>query len=193
MTAGPGGRDPRQGRQPPQHDPPAPSPGGYRPAPAAPGLPAGPAPVRPDTVRFGVGAFIANLLLGLVGSVVTFADLDPVIDAALAGGGAELSEDGVRTVLIVTGVVATAFAVLEVLFLWFAWQGRNWARVVLLVLGAIAVVSGLSAMAQPSTGFLTALAVCQMLLAVVGIVLLSRRPSTEWYAAMTARRRAGLR
>ena len=32
--------------------------------------------------------------------------------------------------------------VLHALFIWFAWRGRNWARIVLWVLGGLAVLAG---------------------------------------------------
>ena len=36
----------------------------------------------PLTVRAGIGAFVANFVLGLVGSLVTFSDFDDLIDEA---------------------------------------------------------------------------------------------------------------
>ncbi|WP_147263020.1 hypothetical protein [Geodermatophilus sp. TF02-6] len=210
MTSGQGGHDPQQGWQqpplpqqqgwqaPPAQEgwqaPPAQPPYGYGygPAPSAPGY-APPAPPRPDAVRFGVGAFVANLVLGLVGSVVTFSSIDGLIDAELAQSGVTVSQDAIRAVLIVSAVIGLFFVALEALFIWFAWNGRNWARIVLFVLGAFTILGGLSALTQPSTGFMTALSVCQMLLVIVGIVLLTRPPSNEWYRIMGQRRAAGLR
>jgi hypothetical protein len=211
MTSGQGGQDPQQGwqGQPPQgwqgqpqgwQSPPpqgwqAPPPPqyGYGPAPSAPGHAPQAAPPRPDAVRFGIGAFIANLVLGLVGAVATFASIDSVINEELARQGVTASEDTVRAVLILGAGFTLVFVALEALFIWFAWNGRNWARIVLFVLAGLTILGGLSALAQPSTGFLTAMSVFQMLLAIVGVVLLARRPANEWYRAMTSRRQAGLR
>ncbi|MGY1643992.1 hypothetical protein ACI782_23035 [Geodermatophilus sp. SYSU D00703] len=208
---GSAGQEPQQGWQPPQQGWPTPPPQGwqtpppqgwqappppqygYAPAPPAPGHTPQAAPPRPDSVRFGVGAFIANLLLGLVGSVVVFSTIDSLIDDELANSGVEVSADAVQGVLVVSAVIGLLFVALEALFIWFAWNGRNWARIVLFVLGALGIISGLSALAQPTTGFLTALSVFQMLLAIVGIVLLARPQSTEWYRTMGWRRAAGLR
>jgi hypothetical protein len=186
---------PPPGWQPPQQGWQAPPPGqyGYAPAPSAPGHAPQEAPPRPDTVRFGVGAFIANLLLGLVGAIVTFSSIDTLLDAELARQGVAVSEDAVQAVLTVSAVIGLLIVALEALFIWFAWNGRNWARIILFVLGGFGIVGGLSALTQPSTGFLTGLSVFQMLLLVVGVVLLARRPSSEWYRAMGWRRAAGLR
>jgi len=217
MTSGQGGQDPQQGWQapppqgwqqpppqgwqapPPQQQgwqaPPAPPQYGYAAAPSAPGHAPREAPPRPDTVRFGVGAFIASLVLGLVGSIVTFASLDTLIDQELARSGVDVSvsDDAVQAVLIVSAVLGLLLVALEALFIWFAWNGRNWARIVLFVLGGLGIIGGLSALAQPSTGFLTALSVCQMLVLIAGVVLLARPQSSEWYRTMGWRRAAGLR
>lgn len=167
---------------------------GYGAAPSAPGPHVAPeAPPRPDTVRFGTGAFVANLLLGLVGSAVAFGSLQSIIDQELATSGVQLSAESVRSLLVVGAVIGLVFAALQAMFIYFAWKGHNWARIVLFVLGGLALVSGLLGLAQPSTGFLSALSVFQLLLVIVGIVLLARRPSGDWYRAMTARRQVGLR
>ena len=165
-----------------------------------PGAPSGPgqqlpqeAPPRPDAVRFGLGAYVAQMLLGLVGAVVGFVGFDAIADEQLAGTGVEFSEDILGTLAIGGLVIGLLYAALRAVFIFFAWRGHNWARIVLFVLGGITILSGLLSLGQPSTGFLTALAVFQTLLVVVGIVLLTRPPANEWYRAMTARRQAGLR
>jgi hypothetical protein len=189
-----GWQNPPQGWQDPQQGWQGQPPYGYAAAPSAPGQHFSPeAPPRPDTVRFGTGAFVANLILGLVGSAVAFGSVDSIIDQELAASGVALSEDSIRSLLIVGAVFGLLFVALQALFIFFAWKGHNWARIVLFVLGGLAVVSGLLSLGQPSTGFLSALSVCQLLLLIVGIVLLARPPSSEWYRAMGARRQAGLR
>ncbi len=189
-----GWQGPQQGWQGPQQGWQGQPPYGYAAAPSASGhqLPQE-APPRPDTVRFGIGAFVANLLLGLVGSVVAFGSIDSILDQQLAGSDVAVSEDLVQAAVVAGAITGLLFAALEALFIFFAWKGRNWARIVLFVLGGLGVVGGLVSLAQPSTGFLSALSVFQLLLAIAGIVLLARRPSSEWYRAMTARRQAGLR
>jgi hypothetical protein len=189
-----GWQNPQQGWQDPQQGWQGQPPYGYAAAPSAPGhhLPQE-APPRPDAVRFGTGAFVAELLLGLVGAVATFGVMESIVNAELARSGVAVSEDSVRTLLVLGAAFGLLFAALQALFIFFAWKGHNWARIVLFVLGALTIIGGLSSLAQPSTGFLTALSVFQMLLAIVGIVLLTRPPASEWYRAMGARRQAGLR
>jgi hypothetical protein len=141
---------------------------------------------RPTTVRAGIGALIANLVLGVIGSAVAFADLDSIIDQAMARAAVEntdLTEDVVRTGIVLGAVLGLVLIALNVLFLWFAWQGRNWARIVLWVLGGLSVLGGLYGLTGDTgqTGFLTSLSVFQLLLLIAGLVLLALPSSNEWY------------
>jgi hypothetical protein len=141
---------------------------------------------RPTTVRAGIGALIANLVLGVIGSLVAFADLDSLIDRAMARAAVEnpeLTEEMIRNGLVLGAVLGLVLVALNVLFLWFAWQGRNWARIVLWVLGGLSVLGALYGLGANTGqgGFLTSLSVFQLLLLVAGLVLLALKPSNEWY------------
>jgi hypothetical protein len=139
---------------------------------------------RPTTVRAGIGAFVASLILSLIVSIVTFADMDALVtEAMVASGDPAVTEDIARAGLVVGVVIGLVFFALEVLFLWFAWKGHNWARIVLWILGGIGVLFGLVGLAAGTgqTGFLEALGWFQLLLTAAGIVLLALAPSNEWY------------
>lgn len=187
--SGPGGQYP-QG-EPAQNwnapPPPPPQYPGYGPAPSAPAGYGAPAPLeRPFAVRAGLGAFIANLILGLIGAAIAFASIDTLVAQALAAENVDvsISDDVLRSAVIAGYAVALVFAALQALFIWFAWNGRNWARIVLWVLGGLGVVSGLASLGMataPSTGFLTALSWFGFALTVAGIVLLAQKPANEWY------------
>jgi hypothetical protein len=175
-----------------------PSPPGYPAAPGygpAPGGAGGPAPVeRPVTVRAGIGAFVANIVLGLIASIFLFTDQRNLIDSALRHASGPTSEDVVRAALILGAVITLVFVALEIMFLWFAWKGRNWARVVLWVLFGLNVVTGMTALGgTPYGGFYTSLSIIQLLLALAGIVLLAMRPSNEWYRYQSWLRATGQR
>jgi MFS family permease len=159
---------------------------GYGPAPSAPIGHGAPQPVeRPETVRFAIGAFIATLILGLVSSILVFGQMDDLVARELAKSGSDvqLTDEVVRSGMVLGAVVTLIFVALQVLFLWFAWKGYNWARIVLWVLGGLAVASGLAGLGStnPLGGFVAAVGVFQTLLTLVGIVLLALRPSNEWY------------
>jgi hypothetical protein len=176
--------------QAPQGYPQAPSgPQGYGPAPSASwGAQAPPPLERPTTVRVGVGAFIASLILGVIGGIVTFSDLDTLIDRALAqardsSSDVTLTHDTVRTAIIAGGVIALIIVAIQAMFIWFAWNGRNWARIVLWVIGGFGIVSGIVGLAggTATSGFLGTLSVFQFLLVLGGVVALAMKPSNEWY------------
>jgi hypothetical protein len=196
-----GWQDPQHGWQDPQQGwQGQPPPYGYAAAPSSPGyqFPAE-APERPTTVRVGVGAFMATLILGIISSLVQFSDIDGLVAQAVSvANDPAVTEDVIRAGIVVGAVIGLLLTALQALFIWFAWKGRNWARIVLLVLGGISALFGLSALAGAGggvagSGFLDSLSVFSLLLTIVGVVALALRPSTEWYRAMTARRQAGLR
>jgi hypothetical protein len=197
MTSGQGENQPGGPYGPPPQDwnaPPAgpPSSGqqypGYAPAPPAPvGQGAPPAMERPDTVRAGIGAFVASLLVSLISSAVTLRDFDSFVDRAVATARAadnpDLTEDLIRRFLVIGLVFGLLMLALQIMFIAFAWNGRHWARVVLFVLGGIEVVFGLSGLTRDSgqTGFTTSMGWFQLLFTAAGIVLLAMKPSNEWY------------
>jgi hypothetical protein len=197
-SGGQGGWQPPQGQ--PGRQPPQGQPHGYAPAPSAPGqqFPRE-APERPTTVRVGIGAFLASFILGLVASLVQLSDLDGLVAQAVAAvDDPAVTEDVVRTGIVIGAVAGLLLTALQALFIWLAWNGRNWARTVLLVLGGLSVLFGLSALSGAGggvagSGFLDSLSVFSLLITLVGVVALALRPSSEWYRAMTARRQAGLR
>jgi hypothetical protein len=168
---------------------------GYGAAPAAPTGYGAPTPVeRPVTVRAGIGAFVGSIVLSLVAQVITLLNLDTLTDLAATQAGGDLSReeaelaaamgDTFGTLGVVVGLVFTGvFA----LFVWFAWRGHNWARIVLWVLAGLGIVVGLiGAAAGSSFGVetlpvLTFLSWVEMLFDAVAIVLLALAPSNEWF------------
>ncbi|MGR7024226.1 hypothetical protein [Geodermatophilus sp. URMC 62] len=196
----PQGPPPQGWQGPPPQGWQGPPPYGWAAAPPAPGPGLAPeAPERPTTVRVGIGAFLATLILGVISSLVQFSDVDGLVAQAVAlADDPAVTEDVVRAGVVVGAVIGLLLVVLQALFIWFAWKGRNWARTVLLVLGGLSVLFGLSALSGAGSGvagsgFLDSLSVFSTLITLVGVVALALRPSSEWYRAMTARRQAGLR
>jgi hypothetical protein len=165
---------------------------GYSAYPAAPpgyGQPGAPSAAlpRPSTVTYGIAAFLAETVLGLLSSIIVFAGFDSYVDSAARSAG--VAPDAVRAGVLVGAVIGLVFLVAYLVVLWFAWQGRNWARIVLWVLGGLSLVSGLLGLGN-NTGLVSLLGVLQLLLLVAGIVLLALKPSGEWYRAESQRRQA---
>jgi hypothetical protein len=182
---------PEYGQQPPYGQQPAygqgaPGPGGYQSYPAAPqggdwGTPPAAATERPTTVKAAIAAFLLNVALGVIGLIVSFSNFSKYrADLAQASG---LSEDQVSTIVNATVALDVVLLLLFLVVLWFAWKGRNWARIVLWVLGGIYVLFGLLGAAN-----LTVLSTIGLLVVIAGIVLLALKPSNEWYRAQKGRR-----
>jgi hypothetical protein len=150
---------------------------------------------RPLTVRAGIGAFVGSIVLSLAGYVISLFNLDAIADlAADQAGLGELSREEAEMVAamgdtfgavgLVLGLVSTGvFA----LFVWFAWRGHNWARILLWVLAGLGIVFGIigagvgSSLGAATLPILTFLSWVEMLFDAVAIVLLALKPSHEWY------------
>ena len=197
-----GGQVPPYGTPPggysPAPPPPPPAYGGYGPAPSAPPGWGGQAPTpveRPATVRFGLGAFVAELILGLIGGIYVLSNYNSIIQRALdqANVNTKLPESSIRAALIGGAAFALVIVALEVMFIAFAWNGRNWARVVLWVFGGLGIVSGLIGLSTNSQygGFYATLSIFQWLLTIIGVVLLALKPSNDWFRYRKWRRMTG--
>jgi hypothetical protein len=121
--------------------------------------------------------------------------MDGLIDEAMraSAGDPAVTEEIVRAGILVGAVIGLIIFGLEAMFLWFGWNGRNWARIVLWVLGGIGVAFGLVGLAGGAgeSGFLTSLGLFQLVLTAVGIVFLALKPANDWYRYETWRRTAG--
>ena len=148
QPGGPYGPPPQGWNAPP---PPGPQYPGYAPAPSAPPATARrrapQAMERPLTVRAGLGAFIGSMVLSAVAQVVTLLNWQTIIDWTLRQrrarhrrrrrrSPARRAELGAQIGIGIGFVFIAVYG----LFVWFAWQGRNWARIVLWVLGGLGIV-----------------------------------------------------
>jgi hypothetical protein len=139
---------------------------------------------RPFAVRAGIAAYTAALVLAVISAVYTFADFGEVLDDTIEATGVSVPDPAfLRAFFIGWTVFGLVWAALQGLFVWFAWQGRNWARVVLWVLGGIQVVAGLLGMTSRSylPGFLRGLGWFEYVLVVAALALLAQRAAHAWY------------
>jgi hypothetical protein len=191
---------------PPPYGPPGPhgqQPYGYGPMPSAYRQPPPERKERPLTVRAGLGAFVASIVLSLASSAFAVANWDEFVEQGLAQApefqDPEFQESGLDPQAFVEGlatvflVVSLLFTALYVLFVWFAWRGYNWARIVLFVLGGLGIASGMFTLSGVGAGpsplpSLTALSIFSFLAVLVGTVLLALKPSNDWYASEKLRR-----
>jgi hypothetical protein len=139
---------------------------------------------RPFPVRAGLAAYIAGLVLGLISVIYQFTDLTAVIDDTAEGSNLSVSDPAfLRTVFIVVLVFQLAWYVIQGLFVYFAWTGRHWARVVLWVLGGVGIVFGVSGAFGHSylPGFLQGLSFFRYVLLVAAVAFLAQRTANAWY------------
>jgi hypothetical protein len=120
----------------------------------------GPVPlvVRPSEVSTAFWLWVANVVVGLAGSVVAFATIGDTVRAQLADqvrSDPTLKTADVETVIRVGVVVGAGFALLFVglqLFVVFRLRsGRSWARIVLTVLGGLSVLLTVAGLGRAST------------------------------------------
>jgi hypothetical protein len=139
-------------------------------------------------VRIGLGAFVGVIVLYVISTVVTVLNFDTISARLLANlktqqGSSAAVHSAVQTGAKIGMVLALVYACAYALFVWFAWRGRNWARIVLWVLGGLGVVSALGTLAAGGSPipFLSALSFFQFALVVAGIVGLALKPSNDWF------------
>jgi hypothetical protein len=141
------------------------------------------------TVRAGLGSFLGSLVLSVLSAAVTFLNWDTAVRAAVAsaqagaGGNSATAADVAEQVLRIGLIGGLLFTVVYGIFIWFAWRGRNWARIVLWVLGGLGAMSGLFGLLVGGSPlpFLTGLGLFQFLMLVAAIVFLALKPSNDWY------------
>jgi hypothetical protein len=157
---------------------------------------------RPAVATAGVLAFAVSALVGLVSAVVVLTNRDAYVEQALREVGLSSSdiESGFGSAFIgsVSTAATTAAAVTTLLGVAlyatmsaFAWQGHNWARIVLWVLGGLGLFGLIGALQAP-LAVITVLGVLQVLLLGAGAVLLALGPATTWYRVRGLRRAADL-
>ena len=176
-------------------------PGGYPGAyPGGAGAPATP-PVRPNTVTYAFYCWLATTVVSLIGLIITLTS--PVWDQAVQEGirtsASNVSinvQSLVNTAKIILVVVFLIFAAVYLLFAFKMYAGRNWARIVLTVFGALTLLSAFT----PTSRTVTVNAqvfdvnsgqwanILTGILALAGIVLMYLTASNKFFADSKAAR-----
>ena len=167
-----------------------------------PGGPVPPPMSRPSTVTYGIYAFVAAAVIGLITSIITFVNLDAYVDQAFEDLGYSRADyeatfgssltDSISTTGVTAGAIVTLLGVaLYGTMAYFAWKGQNWARIVLWVFGGLGLLGVFSVFGAPLL-VITLLGVLQFLLLAAAVALLALKPSNDWYRVQGQRRKAGL-
>jgi hypothetical protein len=132
-----------------------------------------------------------RVAVGIISAIVAFASSDAIKDS-IRNNDPSLTEDQVNSaynvgvgVAVVFGLI---FAVLYILLAIQVRKGKNWARIVTWVLAGLGVLSGLLSLFGNGTSLEKAVDILLLLIDIAIIVLLSRKPSNDYFTAMKASR-----
>lgn len=149
-------------------------------------------PWRPDTINYAFWAGIASVVVGFAMLASAFllvsdAELQLVLEQSTQGQPVTLEE--ARSVyygaLVVLFVLVAIIAALWIMFLFFMRRGRNWARIVITVTGAVWIVLTIPSVAGGSAGGMTTalLSAVQVLAVAATIVFAYLAPSNQYFQA----------
>lgn len=155
------------------------------------------APEQPSSIALAVKLMIVGAalsVLSLVYSITTLGSLKDDIRTELMKNDTNVSQSTIDAAYAVTIAIAILFGLVgALLWVWMAWkngQGRNWARVVATVFGALNLVGLLFTVAGSNAETISViLSVISSVLSVVILVLLWKKESTAFYDAAGASRR----
>lgn len=179
--------------------PPSPgAPGGYQamPGDSNPGGAALPTnAARPSSITMAVRLMYVGAALSVVGVLVAIVMKSQIHDRvrqALKDAGKSADTSQVHSIMVVTlGGFVIVGLIGVALWLFMAWangKGKSWARIVATILGVLNVLSFLGSFVQHSTTPLgVVVGLINVLLAIVILVLLWRKESSDYYRAMSAK------
>lgn len=97
-------------------------------------------PARPSTVTASFYLWLITVLIGLIGGVILLV----VAGSATAAGATDTSAGLPTSALIVAAVIAIVLSIVQLIIVFQMRAGKNWARIVLLILAILQVVSALT-------------------------------------------------
>ena len=143
---------------------------------------------RPKEVDTSFWLWIGSMVVSLLGAILTFSQFDGIrqqaIDEALRADPTfdrQFFESTFDAVLIAGLVFGLLLVALELFFILKMRAGRNWARIVLTVLGAISVLGALFVLGQPQPAATLVTSVLSLLLVVGAIVMMYHKGANPWF------------
>lgn len=143
---------------------------------------------RPKEVDYSFWLWISWFVLGVLGFLLSYQQIretttrqmrasDPTIDPATL--------ENVTTAGFTVGLVfALLIIAVEVVFVFLMRGGRNWARIVMVVLGGIALLFGLIGLLiglTSASGLMSVVGLLQVLLLAGAIVMMFRPAANAWF------------
>jgi hypothetical protein len=153
------------------------------------GEPAAPAGPPPETVKRATWAMYAALALSLISVIVTVSDASGYKDAIRRAnvGRANIDVDSVYTAAVAFSIVLTVLvSALYIVLALNLLRGRNWARITTYVVVGIFILLGLLNLRADAPGLTRVLQVLVLLANIATLVLISLRPSSQFFASRRA-------
>ncbi len=143
----------------------------------------------PDDVQKSFMLWLVSIGIGVLGAIVgiVFADRDKAIDEAMKNG-SDLTRDQasslVNGILVGTAVTVLIILALELFFVFKMRAGKNWARIVLTVLGVLGILSALYGLTAGLT-FGVVLNLISMLVVIAAIVFMFKPAASAYFSRST--------
>ncbi len=140
----------------------------------------------PDDVQKSFMLWLVSIGIGVLGAIVgiAFADRDKAIDEAMKNG-SDLTRDQasslVNGILVGTVVIVLIILALELFFVFKMRAGKNWARIVLTVLGVLGILSALYGLTAGLT-FGVLLNLISMLVVIAAIVFMFKPAASAYFS-----------
>ncbi|HEY3896207.1 MAG TPA: hypothetical protein VGL88_12650 [Pseudonocardiaceae bacterium] len=142
---------------------------------------------RPRVVEISFWLWIIDLVIAVIGCVVAFSQLDRIRTEAINRILVQTPtldrgsiENVATAVLIGTVAVVLLFVIAEIVFVFLMRGGRNWARIVLAVVGGLGVLFEIIGLAG-LTGSMFVVALAQLLLILGAIATMFAPAANAWF------------
>jgi hypothetical protein len=136
---------------------------------------------RPQQVTTAVRLMYLRAALGVLSLIVLFATQDD-LKRRIRESSPNLDDSSVNSALTIGAVFGVVLLVLYVLLAIQVAKGRNWARIVTWVIGGLAILGFLGALASAATPFYRVLGVLTVLIDITVVVLLALGPSNAYFS-----------
>lgn len=160
------------------------------------GYPAPEPPEPPATIRQAVAVMWLGAALSLLGGVLGFFMQDQIreeVDRQIerqGAGGSGLDPDTFVTIGLVAGAIGAVLgATLWIVHAVATRKGQQWARITGTVLFAVGALFFLIGLVQPAPALSRGMGVLQQLIGLAAVVLIWRRPSTDFVEGTERARR----
>lgn len=141
---------------------------------------------RPQAVETAFRLWLINVAVGVVSSLIALTMMDQLINEALEQQNAQMTEEAAQAGIVVGIVIGLVLVAIWLAIAFQMRKGRNWARIVLAVLGGIGVIMSVIGMADAFSlpgvaGFTVGVLEIVSTLLVIAAIYFMFRPESNAY------------